>query len=48
MQNVQYSPTVSNFVELSYKSDHIARRDSTRQLDSFVQLDRVGLSSVNT
>ena len=32
---------VSSFVELSFKSDHIARRDSTRQ-DCFVELNRVG------
>jgi len=40
-KNVQNSPTVSSFVELGFKSDYIARRDSTRQ-NSFVELDWVG------
>jgi len=40
-KNIQNYPTVSSFVELSCKSDHIARLVSTRQ-NSFVELDRVG------
>jgi len=39
--NVQNSPTVSSFLELNFKSDHIGRCDLTRQ-NSFVELDRVG------
>jgi len=34
-KTVQNCPTVSSLVELSFKSDHIARRDSPRQ-NSFV------------
>jgi len=40
-KDFQNSPTVSSFVELSFESDHITRRDGTQQ-NSFVELDWVG------